>query len=63
MNNFYVRAILCATLLIFIILSLIFGCTWIVNHIHREFVAMILVSIFTASALIVSVLIIKLFIR
>lgn len=63
MLNVYVRAILCATLIVFTILSLIFGCTWIINHIRKEFLAMILVTIFAASALIVSMLIINFFIR
>lgn len=63
MLNVYVYAIFCATLLVFIILSLMCACTWIINHIRKEFLAMILVTIFAASALIVSVLIINFFIR
>lgn len=63
MLNVYVRAILCATLLIFIILLLMYACMWIINHIRKEFLAMILVTIFAASAFIVSMLIIKFFIR
>lgn len=64
MLNVYVRAILCATLIVFTIQSLTFGCTWwIFNHIHKEFLATILVTLFGSSALIVSFLIIKIFIR
>ena len=63
MLNVYVRAILCATLIVFTIQSLIFGCTWIFNHIHKEFLATILVTLFGSSALIASFLIIKFFIR
>lgn len=63
MLNVYVRAILCAALIVFTILSLIFGCAWIINHIRKEFLAMILVTIFAVSALIVSMLIINFFIR
>ena len=63
MLNVYIRAILCATLIVFTIQSLIFGCMWIFNHIHKEFLAMILVTIFGSSALIVLLLIISFFIR
>lgn len=58
MLNVYVRAILCATLIVFTIQSLIFGCAWIFNHIHKEFLATILVTLFGSSALVVAVLII-----
>ena len=63
MLNVYIRAILCATLIVFTIQSLIFGCAWIFNHIHKEFLAMILVTLFGSSALIVLLLIISFFIR
>ena len=63
MLNVYVRVILCATLIVFTILSLIFGCTWIIDHIHKKFLATILVTLFGSSALIVSFLIINFFIR
>lgn len=63
MLNVYVYAILCATLLVFIILSLMRACTWILKHIRKEFLAVILVTIFAASALVVSMLIINFFIR
>ena len=63
MLNVYVRAILCATLIVFTIQSLIFGCTWTINHIHKKFLATILVTLFRSSALIVLLLIIKFFIR
>ena len=63
MLNVYIRAILCATLIVFTIQSLIFGCALIFNHIHKEFLAMILVTLFGSSALIVLLLIISFFIR
>lgn len=63
MLNVIIRAMLCTTLIVFTIQSLIFGCTWIFNHIHKEFLATILVTLFGSSALIVSLLIIKIFIR
>ena len=63
MLNDSIRAMLCATLIVFTIQSLIFGCTWIFNHIHKEFLAMILVTLFGSSALIVLFLIIGFFIR
>ena len=63
MLNVDIRVILCATLIVFTILSLIFGCTWIFNHIHKEFLATILVTLFGSSALIVLLLIISFFIR
>ena len=63
MLNVYIRAILCAALIVFTIQSLILGCTWIFNHIHKEFLAMILVTLFGSSPLIVLFLIIGFFIR
>ena len=61
MLNVYVRAMLCATLIVFTILSLMLGCTWTINHIHKKFLATILVTLFRSSALILSFLIINFF--
>ena len=63
MNNFYVRLMLLAIILIIIMCIFGLGCTWIVSNIYSGFWFSILIILFTASTLVVSVLIINFFIR
>lgn len=63
MDNFYVRLILFVIILIIILCTFGLGCTWIVSNIYSEFWFSILIILFTASTIVVSVLVINLFIR
>lgn len=63
MLNVYIRLLLFAVVLVAIICTFALGVTWIVVNICSEFWVTILILLFSASTLVVSVLVINLFIR
>ena len=56
--SYYVRLILCIILLAMLILTFGLGVRWIVEHILSDFLATILIILFTSSTYVVAVLII-----
>ena len=56
--NYFIRLILCAVLLTCLIVTFGLGLMWIVEHILSDFLATILMILFTSSTYVVAVLII-----
>ena len=56
--SYYVRLIFCAVLLTCLIVTFGLGLMWIVEHILSDFLATILMILFTSSTYVVAVLII-----
>ena len=56
--NYFIRLIFCAVLLTCLIVTFELGLMWIVEHILSDFLATILMILFTSSAYVVAVLII-----
>ena len=56
--NYFIRLIVCAILLACLIVTFGLGLTWIVEHILSDFLATILMILFTSSTYVVAVLII-----
>ena len=56
--NYFIRLIVCAVLLTCLIVTFGLGLMWIVEHILSDFLATILIILFTSSAYVVAVLII-----
>ena len=56
--NYFIRLIVCAILLACLIVTFGLGLMWIVEHILSDFLATILIILFTSSAYVVAVLII-----
>ena len=56
--NYFIRLIVCAILLTCLIFTFGLGLMWIVEHILSDFLATILMILFTSSAYVVAVLII-----
>ena len=57
--SYCMRLILCIILLAMLILTFGVGIRWIVEHILSEFWAIVLIILFTSSAFVVAVLIIR----
>ena len=56
--NYFIRLIVCAILLACLIVTFGLGLMWIVEHILSDFLATILIILFTSSTYVVAVLII-----
>ena len=61
--SYFVRLILCATLIVALMLTFGVGVKWIVTHILSDFLSSILIILFTISSFAVGALIISIFIR
>ena len=61
--SYFVRLILCATLIVALMLTFGVGVKWIVAHILSDFLSSVLIILFTISSFAVGALIISIFIR